>query len=47
MRVSPVLLVRGRSEQSVPVIVADGSHRICVSSHLDEAGDPSRLVDLP
>jgi hypothetical protein len=40
---SPVLLVRG-----VPLVVADGYHRICASYHLDEEAEIScRLVDAP
>jgi hypothetical protein len=47
-KLSPVLLVRGRiGEAEVPLIVADGYHRICASYHLDENADiPCRLVDL-
>lgn len=45
---SPVLLVRGRARDGVPLVVADGYHRICASFHLDEDADiPCRLVDLP
>ncbi|MBV8258313.1 MAG: hypothetical protein JO073_10905 [Actinobacteria bacterium] len=45
---SPVLLVRGRARDGVPLTVADGYHRICASYHLDEDADiPCRLVDLP
>lgn len=45
---SPVLLVRGRAMTGMPLIVADGYHRICASYHLDEnASIPCRLVDLP
>jgi hypothetical protein len=45
---SPVLLVRGRTESDVPLTVADGYHRICASYHLDEDADiPCRIVDLP
>jgi hypothetical protein len=44
---SPVLLVRGQVERSIPLTVADGYHRICASYHLDENADiPCRLVDL-
>ena len=40
---SPVLLVRG-----MPLVVADGYHRICASYHLAEDTDiPCRLVDPP
>jgi hypothetical protein len=43
---SPVLLVRGRLEQGIPLSVADGYHRICASYHLDEDADiPCRIVD--
>lgn len=45
---SPVLLVRGRASAAVPLIVADGYHRICASYHLDEDADiPCRIADLP
>ena len=47
-RLSPVLLVRGRGEESTALIVADGYHRICASYQLDEDADiPCRLVDMP
>ena len=47
-RLSPVLLVRGRGDKSVPLTVADGYHRICASHHLDEDADvPCRLVAWP
>ncbi|MGA8014787.1 MAG: hypothetical protein WCB85_02585 [Candidatus Dormiibacterota bacterium] len=42
---SPVLLLRGDMETDVPLIVADGYHRICASYHLDEDADiPCRIV---
>jgi hypothetical protein len=45
---SPVLLVRGRSDKDVPLTVADGYHRICASHHIDEDADvPCRLVAWP
>jgi hypothetical protein len=45
---SPVLLVRGQGAAGIPLIVADGYHRICASYHLDENADiPCRLVELP
>jgi hypothetical protein len=44
-RLSPVLLVRGDAGGSVPLVVADGYHRICASYHLDENADiPCRIV---
>jgi hypothetical protein len=43
---SPILLVRGKGEKDVALIVADGYHRICASYHLDEDADiPCRIVD--
>ena len=45
---SPVLLVRGRADRDLPLIVADGYHRICASYHLDEDAEiPCRVTDLP
>jgi hypothetical protein len=47
-RLSPVLLVRGRGSDSIPLIVADGYHRICASYHLDEDADiPCLIAELP
>jgi hypothetical protein len=44
---SPVLLVRGSLRTDMPLIVADGYHRICASYHLNEDADiPCRLTDL-
>ena len=45
---SPVLLVRGRARDGVPLTVADGYHRICASYHLDpDELVACRIVDLP
>jgi hypothetical protein len=45
---SPVLVVRGNARRGMPLIVADGYHRICASYHLDENADiPCRIADLP
>jgi len=42
---SPVLLVRGDMSKSVPLIVADGYHRICATCYYDEDAPIScRLV---
>lgn len=47
-RLSPVLLVRGSAEQDMPLVIADGYHRICASWYINEDADvPCRLVDLP
>jgi len=44
---SPVLLVRGQAGAGVPLIVADGYHRVCASYHLTEDADiPCRIVEL-
>ena len=44
----PVLLVRGDLGADLPLVVADGYHRICAGSHLDEDSDiPCKLVGLP
>jgi hypothetical protein len=44
---SPVLCVRGMVRLHVPLIVADGYHRVCASYHLDEDADiPCRITDL-
>jgi hypothetical protein len=44
---SPVLCVRGMVRMRIPLIVADGYHRICASYHLDEdANIPVRIIDL-
>ena len=44
---SPVLLVRGRANEDLPLLVADGYHRVCASYDLDEDADiPCRLVEL-
>jgi hypothetical protein len=45
---SPILLVRGRMSAGMPLIVADGYHRVCASYIVDqEAHIPCRLVDNP
>jgi len=47
-RLSPVLLVRGQAKKGLPLLVADGYHRICASYLLDEDADiPCRVVELP
>lgn len=45
---SPVLLVRGDAAMDVPLLVADGYHRICASWYKDEnVLIPCRMVNLP
>src|ERR1039458_5142898 len=44
-RLSPVLLIRGRSDPALPLIVADGYHRVCASYWIDENAEiPCKLV---
>jgi hypothetical protein len=43
----PVLLVRGDMTRGVPLVVADGYHRICAICYYDESAPiPCRLVSL-
>jgi hypothetical protein len=45
---SPVLLIRGDETRGLPLVVADGYHRICASHVLDEDADiPCRLAERP
>lgn len=45
---SPVLLVRGDLRRGLPLVIADGYHRICASWHIDEnALIPCRMVPSP
>ena len=47
-KLSPVLLVRGSYPKALPLVVADGYHRICASYHVDEDAEiPCRVVSLP
>lgn len=47
-KLSPVLLVRGSALRNVPLIIADGYHRVCASYHLDEnAPIPCRMCEAP
>jgi hypothetical protein len=44
---SPVLVVRGIVGTGVPLVVADGYHRICAGYHLDQdANIPCRIIDM-
>lgn len=45
---SPVLLVRGEAITNMPLVVADGYHRICTSYWIDENAEiPCRLATWP
>jgi hypothetical protein len=42
----PVLLVRGEISRGIPLIVADGYHRICAICYFDESAPvPCRIID--
>jgi hypothetical protein len=44
---APVLLVRGDITTSIPLIVADGYHRICAVCYFDESAPiPCRIADI-
>jgi len=46
MKLSPVLLVRGDYTNDVPLVIADGYHRVCSSYHLSENEQiPCRIID--
>lgn len=43
---APVLLLRGNVSKGIPLIVADGYHRICAICYYDESAPiPCRIVD--
>jgi hypothetical protein len=43
----PILLVRGDMSKGVPLIVADGYHRICAICYYDESAPiPCRMVSI-
>ena len=45
-KLSPVLLVRGNYSTNVPLVIADGYHRVCSSYHLSENElIPCRIID--
>ncbi|HUY06324.1 MAG TPA: hypothetical protein VMU99_03575 [Acidimicrobiales bacterium] len=47
-KLSPVLLVRGEAMTDLPLVVADGFHRICASYWIDENVEiPCRLATWP
>jgi hypothetical protein len=42
---SPILLVAGRRDKGVPLLIADGYHRVCAVHHFDEdALIPAKLA---
>jgi hypothetical protein len=44
---APVLLLRGDMSKGIPLIVADGYHRICATCHYDESAPiPCRMVSI-
>ena len=45
---SPVLLIRGDIRRGMPLVIADGYHRVCASWYVDEnALIPCRMVPCP
>jgi hypothetical protein len=47
-KLSPVLLVRGQARVGVPLIIADGHHRICASWYWNEDEPVAcRIVTVP
>lgn len=47
-KLSPILLIRGNHFHRIPLIVADGYHRMCAVYWYDEdAMIPCRIADLP
>jgi hypothetical protein len=45
-QLSPVLLIRGDVLAGLPMVIADGYHRMCASYHLSENEDiPCRIID--
>jgi hypothetical protein len=48
IKLSPILLVRGRFDKNRDLVIADGYHRVCASYWLDENSViPCRIVGLP
>jgi hypothetical protein len=48
IKLSPILLVRGKFDKNRDLVIADGYHRVCASYWLDENSlIPCRIVDLP
>jgi hypothetical protein len=48
IKLSPILLVRGRFDKNRDLVIADGYHRVCASYWLDENSlIPCRIVDVP
>jgi hypothetical protein len=45
---SPVLLIRGDATRDLPLVIADGFHRVCAAHVLDEDAEiPCRIVSSP
>lgn len=45
-KLSPILLVRGEAARGLPLLIADGYHRVCANWHLDEDLDiPRKSAD--
>lgn len=47
-RLSPVLLVRGDATRDLPLVIADGFHRVCAAHVLNEDAEvPCRIASGP
>ncbi|MGW6423349.1 hypothetical protein ACWF82_11800 [Nocardia sp. NPDC055053] len=47
-RLSPILLVRGDCRKNVPMLIADGYHRVCALYFADENAEiPAKIAAMP
>ncbi len=47
-RLSPILLVRGDCRRNVPMLIADGYHRVCALYFADENAEiPAKIAAMP
>ncbi|GGN87834.1 hypothetical protein GCM10011610_44530 [Nocardia rhizosphaerihabitans] len=47
-RLSPILLVRGDCRKNVPMLIADGYHRVCALYFADEDAEiPAKIAAMP
>lgn len=47
-KLSPILLVRGDSQRNIPMLIADGYHRVCALYWADENIEiPAKIAAMP
>ncbi|MEV0334129.1 hypothetical protein [Nocardia sp. NPDC050717] len=47
-KLSPILLVRGDCRRNVPMLIADGYHRVCALYFADENAEiPAKIATMP